>query len=295
MIRTEITNIGDPQVLLWEGKYYCYATSSDEGFYCWSSDDLIHWSEPVMCFRAIDFWGEAQFWAPEVIAHNGKFLMHYTARSRELQSLRIGVAVADHPMGPFADVHGKPMFDCGYAALDGSVLVCEAGNFFYFARDCSENVVDGLNTSQICCARMNDDLTALVEEPTLMTTPTEPWELPKEGNFRWNEGPCVIVRDGRYIMNYSANFFASLEYSICIATADDPKGPWIKLDNNPVLSCREDLFGAGHNAFFTDRDGVLRTSFHVLTDPVHPSGDRRFMIGTVAFGERNGQLFQTIE
>ena len=61
MIFTNITNIGDPQILLHEGKYYCYATHNDgksEGFYVWVSEDLTHWSEPIMAFRAIDAWGE---------------------------------------------------------------------------------------------------------------------------------------------------------------------------------------------------------------------------------------------
>ncbi|MBE6711267.1 MAG: 1,4-beta-xylanase, partial [Ruminococcaceae bacterium] len=45
MIITDITRIGDPQVLLYEGKYYSYATSSGEGFLVWESEDLVHWSE----------------------------------------------------------------------------------------------------------------------------------------------------------------------------------------------------------------------------------------------------------
>ncbi|MBQ2726843.1 MAG: glycoside hydrolase family 43 protein [Clostridia bacterium] len=294
MIITDITRIGDPQILVWEGKYYCYATSSGEGFLCWESEDLVNWSEPKLCFRAIDSWGESHFWAPEVVAHNGKIVMHYTAKSRELKSLRLGVAVADHPMGPFTDVHGKPMFDFGYAAIDGSVLVCEEGNYFYFSRDCSENLIGVNHVSQTYCAKMNDDLTELVEKPRLMTTPTEMWER-KSGNWLWNEGPCVIYRDGKYIMNYSANFYASNDYAICVATADHPMGPWKKSVNNPVLSRRGDLFGAGHNAFFTGLDGQLYTAFHIQTNPDKPSGNRRTVIGKVEFSEKNGEIYQTIE
>lgn len=297
MIITDITRIGDPQIVLHDGVYYCYATSSSEGFMVWKSEDLVHWSEPKLCFRAIESWGKSHFWAPEVIEHNGKFVMHYTAMSRELDSLRLGVAVADHPEGPFADVHGKPMFDFGYAAIDGSVLVCEEGNFFYFSRDCSENYVDGVKTSQLYCARLNDDLTEVVGEPVLITTPEEEFErksLAMEEPHLWNEGPCVIRLGGKYVMNYSANFYASNDYAICIAVADHPMGPWIKPKNNPVLSCREGLFGAGHNAFFTAKDGTLMTAFHIQTDPEHPSGDRRTAMGVVTFGEKNGEIFQEI-
>ena len=298
MIITDITKIGDPQILLFEGKYYCYATSHSEGFLVWESDDLVNWSEPTMCFHAIESWGKSHFWAPEVVYHKGKFVMHYTAMSRELNSLRLGVAVADSPKGPFRDVHDKPFFDLGYATIDGSVLICEEGNFFYYSRDCCENDVNGIKTSQTWCMRLNDDLTEVISEPMLMTTPTEPYELKSMAMtvpHLWNEGPCVIYRDGKYIMNFSTNFFASNDYAICVATADSPLGPWKKSANNPSLCCREGLTGAGHNAFFVGKDGELYTSFHIQTNPEKPSGNRRTVIGKVTFSEKNGDILQEID
>lgn len=304
MIKTDITNIGDPQILLHGDTYYCYATFNDgksDGFYVWTSQDLITWSEPVLAFRAVDAWGETNFWAPEVVFHNGKFVMHYSAKSRQLQSLRIGVAVSDSPLGPFRDVHGKPMFDLGYAVIDGSVLRCQEGNFLYYSRDCSENTIDGIRTSQLYCVRLNEDLTETVGEHVLVSTPTEEFEKKSllVENFEmphlWNEGPCVLKMGDGYVMNYSANFYGSNDYAICLSTAPTPFGPWEKSVNNPVLSQRNDLFGAGHNAFFEGKDGQLYTSFHIQTDPKHPCGDRRTVIGKVSFSKKNGQLFETIE
>ena len=76
MIITDIVKIGDPQVLLYEGKYYCYATDCNhysQGFCVWVSDDLVNWSEEgIFCFDAIKSWGKSHFWAPEVVYHNGK-------------------------------------------------------------------------------------------------------------------------------------------------------------------------------------------------------------------------------
>lgn len=303
MILTDMTNIGDPQILLQGDTYYCYATfdgGKADGFYVWTSSDLVHWSEPKLAFRAADYWGETKFWAPEVVEHKGKFVMHYSAFHKELRSLRIGVAVADHPEGPFADVHNGPMFDLGYATIDGSVLRCQEGNFLYYSRDCVENIIDGIMTSQLYCVRLNDDLTETVGEHVLISTPTEEYERLslqkqfKNGPHLWNEGPTIWIRDDKYIMNYSANHYASNDYAICLATADSPFGPWVKSANNPVLSRRSDLFGAGHNAFFVTREGELYTSFHVQTHPEKPSADRRTVIGKVVFSEKNGQLHQDI-
>ena len=300
MIVTDIIKIGDPQIVLHEGKYYCYATGgmaldgNQDGFYVWTSDDLVNWSEPTLCFKAIDYWGYMHFWAPEVVYHNGKFVMHYSARWRENNSLRIGVAVSDSPLGPFIDVWGKPMFDLGYATIDGSVLVCEEGNFLYYSRDCSENAIGEHRVSQIYVVELNDDLTQTIGEHKLMTTPEYEFEL-KSGRTLWNEGPNVIKLGDKYVMNYSANCYASRDYAICLAVSSSPWGKWEKVGSNPVLSCREDMFGAGHNAFFRTKEGELYTAFHIQTNPEKPSGDRTVVIGKVKFDEINGELVQTIE
>ena len=262
MIITDITRIGDPQVVLFEDKYYCYVTNTDhfsQGFDVWVSEDMVNWEGPIFCFDAIKSWGKSHFWAPEVVYHNGKFVMHYTAKSRELDSLRLGVAVSDSPTGPFKDVNDAPMFDLGYATIDGSVLRCDEGNFFYYSRDCCENIINGIKTSQLYCVRLNDDLTGVVGEHVLVTTPTEPFELKSLSNkgYLWNEGPCVIKLGDKYVMNYSANCYATNDYAICVSTSDSPVGPFEKSANNPVLSCQKELFGSGHNAFFKSKDGDI--------------------------------------
>lgn len=296
MIVTNITNIGDPQIILHNDIYYCYATSFIKGFYVWESRDLVNWSEPRICFDATNHWGVKDYWAPEVIYYNGKFIMHYTCRVSEDNRLYLGVAISDNPDGPFVDVWGRPMFDLGYATIDGSVLICEEGNFFYYSRDCSQNIVDGIQTSQLYCVELDETLTKVVGEHKLVATPTYDWELlSKDYGKLWNEGPCVIKRGDKYIMNYSANHYKTNNYSICIATADSPMGPWTKApEANPVLSCRDDMFGAGHNAFFISKEGKLMTSFHIQTDPENPSPDRRTCIGEVVFTEENGIIKQDI-
>ena len=105
----------------------------------------------------------------------------------------------------------------------------------------------------------------------------------------------MIKQDGFYFMNYSANCYATNDYAICLSVATSPKGPFEKVDTNPVLSCRADLFGAGHNAFFYGKDGKLYTSFHIQTDPDHPSGDRRVVIGEASITRTSDGWVQTID
>ena len=53
-------------------------------------------------------------------------------------------------------------------------------------------------------------------------------------------------------------------------------------------------YATGHDALFYGKDGALYTSFHIQTDPAHPSGDRRLVIGRVELAERDGMLTERI-
>lgn len=108
----------DPDVLYSEqtGKFYIYPTS--DGFNGWSgtyfktfsSPDLVNWKdEGVILDLGKDVsWAKRNAWAPCIVERkiNGqyKYFYYFTAAQK------IGVAVADHPEGPFKD-SGKPLLD----------------------------------------------------------------------------------------------------------------------------------------------------------------------------------------
>lgn len=286
LIRTKITGIGDPFILKDGDTYYAYPTSAPDGFRYFTSKDLVEWSEGEYCYRGSS-WGENNFWAPEVYLRGGKYYLLYTARWKKNHSLRIGLAVSDSPRGPFADLQDGPLFDAGYAAIDATLFTDDDGaNYLYFSRDCSENVIGGVHTSEIYCARLSHDLSRLENEPFRVTTPELPFETELDAKWRWNEGPAVLKHDGKYYLNFSVNCFDSPAYCVGCAVAEHPEGPFVKYPA-PVLSRREgDFSGPGHNAFFWDGERLL-TAFHIHTDPAHPSGDRRMCIAEARF-EKDG-------
>lgn len=282
-----ITNIGDPFIIRAKnGKYYMYATSFFKGFFVWVSEDLWSWSQPKICYEAgEDAFGYEDFWAPEVIEHNGKYIMHYSARWKKNSSLRIGVAVADQPEGPFIDVYDRPMFDLGYAAIDGNVFIDDDGSpYFYYSRDCSENVYEGRHESHIYVVKLSKDLLSIEGDPVLAARPNQEWEF-ISGDYRWNEGPFVFKRFNKYYMLYSSNFFASKDYSIGCAVAESPMGTFVKYDH-PVLSYVEGkVSGPGHNSVFMIPDGTLYCAYHVHTHYDHPDGNRQLFIDEIVFEE----------
>lgn len=288
--QTEITNIGDPFVLRVNDEFYLYATSFIKGFYCWHSKDMMVWDAPVHAYDPTETgFGSLDFWAPEVIEHDGKFIMHYTARRKSDDTLLIGVAVSDHPLGPFKDVvPHEPMFDFGYAAIDGHVLRDGEKNYLFYSRDCSQHVVEGRHESHLMAVEIDDTLTKVIGEPVAITHPEQPWET-VTGDFRWNEGAFIVKRGGLYYLMYSSGFYAAPTYGIGYAVSKNALGPYVKAEENPVLHSVEGVIsGPGHNSVVRGLDGVDYCVFHVHTNMAHPSEDRKVCLCPVSF--ENGKV-----
>ena len=281
-----VTGIGDPFVLPNSGLYHMFATGAQIGFFHWSSSDLITFERDKALKRSS--WVHSDFWAPEVFAWKGRYVMLYTGRWKKNHSLRIGVAFSDTPEGPYSDPLGEPLFDFGYAAIDGTLTVDDAGTpYLIYSRDCSENYVNGRHESHLYGVQLSEDLMSTVGDPVLLTVPDAPWET-ASGEYRWNEGPAVLRHAGKYYLFYSANYYASKEYGVGVAVSDAPLGPYVKQAGNPVLRWVKDadgqvvISGPGHNSFFTVGDELF-TAYHTHTDPSSPDGDRQLCIDRAGF------------
>ncbi len=88
-------------------------------------------------------------------------------------------------------------------------------------------------------------------------------------------------------MTYSCNCFDSRYYSVCVAEAGSPLGPYVKRADNPVMKYIDgELSGPGHNSFFFDKEGRFMCAFHAHTYYDKPSGNRRFCYCPVEFDGR---------
>ena len=261
----QISHIGDPYVLYDEasGKYYMYCTGGK--FRCWSSDTFKDWTEHGDAYTVTEkSFGTQNYWAPEVYKWNGAYYMVYSAARKVEGSLSstglrhsIGLAKADNPAGPFTDVYDHPLFAPDYSVIDASLLFDDDGKIYlYYARDCSENVVDGKKTSQVYGIELASDLSGTVGEPVLLATPTSAWEL-KSGGTLWNEGPCVFKQNGTYYLLFTANYYASAAYSVGYATASAPLGTYKKAAENPILiGDGKKTSGTGHCSVTRSPDGT---------------------------------------
>ena len=274
-IKTSIKNIGDPFILPYKGIYYHYSTSDSKGFIVYQSKDLIEWERLGYCYTDSKV-GYMDFWAPEVFEHYGNFYMFFTAKNKERDTLLLNVAVADSPVGPFTDVFDKPTFDFGYAAIDATIFKDDDGSIYmYYVRDCSQNIVNGVHTSQIYGVKLKDNLIEVDGEPVMLLSPQGSNEQ-RDPLWQWNESPAMLKHNGKYYLSYSSNFFADKNYSVSYAVADHPLGIYHKANHNPILKFIEgETSGPGHNMYFKTFDGKKLTAYHIHTDIAHPSGNRR--------------------
>lgn len=262
------TNIffGDPSILLTDGTYYMYGTgvASDTGIEVYKSEDLQNWTGPAgitqgFALHEDDVYGDHFFWAPEVYEIEGKYYMFYSVQEH------MAIATSDTPEGPF--IQEVPGYLEEFNAIDHHLYIDDDGSkYLYFAK-----FEEGL---EIWVAEMEEDLSGIKEETMRKgLSQSQDWERStKEPVGIVNEGPYVIKHEGMYYMTYSANHYASPDYGIGLAYANNPLGPWTKDKNNPILQNPDSLVGTGHSAFFRDKADQLYIVYHAHNskEEVHP-------------------------
>ena len=102
----------------------------------------------------------------------------------------------------------------------------------------------------------------------------------------------MLKHNHKYYLMYSANFYASRDYSVGYAVAERPLGPYTKAAHNPILfSSNSEISGPGHNSVIASPDrGELFIVYHIHTDPDRPSGERQVCIDRMGFRE-DGSLY----
>ena len=269
--------LGDPFILLHDGKYYAYGTHAPDGIAVYVSDDLQTWKVPKeaqngLALNKDDVYADHWFWAPEVYFEKGQFYMYFSANEH------ICVATSKCPLGPFKQEIKKPMLE-DEKDIDNSLFIDDNGKaYLSFVR-----FNDGNN---VWIAELEDDLKTIKKETmTKCIHVSQPWE---EVWPRVNEGSFIIKHSGIYYMTYSANSYESPFYGVGFATATNIFGPWKKYEENPILQKPGNLVGVGHSALFKDKNGQLRIVFHSHNSKtkIHP---RIMHIGTVHFQNENGK------
>ena len=201
-----------------------------------SSPDLVHWEKHPHVLDIKDVkWAAYSIWAPSIIAANGRYYLFFSAN--DIQSDKeyggIGVAVSDHPAGPFKDALGKPLinqFYNGAQPIDQYIFKDTDGTYYLYYggwRHC--NVV-----------KLAPDLLSLLPFPD--------GDMFKEITpEHYVEGPFMFKRKGKYYLMWSEGNWTGADYSVAYAMGDSPLGPFKRIDK--ILQQDEQVArGAGHHS-----------------------------------------------
>lgn len=286
----------DPNIVVFGGTYYIYATSDGyagwggKEFYVWKSYDLVTWErseEPFLTLDGADGnvpWAEGNAWAPTIIERDGKYYFYFSGHYDPLNRKVIGVAVADHPEGPFV-AEPTPMIynQSSEGATSGQAIDPAAfhdpvsGKWYLFWG----------NGSPVY-AELADDMVSLAGPVQAMS-----------GLTGYREGTFVNYRedaegDGTYHLTYSIDDTGSENYRVGYATATSIDGPWtyrgVILEKDPSLG----ILGTGHNSVLnvpgTD-DWYI--AYHRFAIPGGNGNNRETTIDRIEIDPQTG-LFTTI-
>jgi beta-xylosidase len=255
----------DPFVLHVGDTYYAYATQGNgKQVQTLTSKDLVHWQPgPDALPRVAPKWAyNGATWAPEVLARgDGTYVLYYTT------SQCIGRAVADEPLGPFVDASKQPLV-CQHVeggSIDASPFRDDDGSLYLVWKDDGNSIGQ---TTSIWSQRLAADGLSLVGKPAAIEENDAGWEAGVV------EGPVMRKHDGRYILFYSGNDYASEAYAVGYATCDSPVGPCTDAPENPILETRCRARGPGHNAL-VDVHGQTWIVYHAWLP--NKRGDKRVL------------------
>ena len=250
----------DPTVFVQDGTYYLTGTRNAEplGFQLLKSDDLRFWKEAgadtlgLVLRKDHTAFGEKGFWAPQILKHNGRYLMTYTA------SEQTALARSESLGGPYTQEIIEPI-DGSEKNIDSFLFKDEDGKYYLYH-------VRFYNGNYIWVAEFDIDKGKIKPETLKKCFDcTEEWE--RTSNYKSEpimEGPTVIKKDGFYYLFYSANHFKNIDYAVGYATAPTPFGPWTKSQNSPII--HRSIVGengSGHGDLFQDKEGNYWYVFHV--------------------------------
>lgn len=207
----------DPTALIYSDTVYLYTghDQSPEGvddyvmkeWLCFSSRDMMEWTEYPSPLKATDFdWAKGDAFASKVIEYRGRFYWFAAVSHADNSGKAIGLAVSDHPSGPFQDAIGKALISHDMlpatgnknANLDPSVLIDDGSAYIFWGH------------TQCYFAKLKGDLTGLESEVAKIDLPF------------FSEGVHIHKRHGIYYLSYGYGHPEKVAYAMSGAIT----GPW---------------------------------------------------------------------
>lgn len=246
----------DPDVLYYNGTYYLYVAENNgtDIFRLYTSPDLAHFTKRNIVFT----WDPAVYdnvrggtcWSPNIFySETDKlFYIFFAAEPHEGDTRLIYYVTSDSPYGPFT--HNGPLkaIHDGPKEIDGHPFVGYDGKTYM-----SYSRYDMGGTIWLDEIIIKDgEVTAVPNTLTRVIIPDREWD--NDGGHRLCEGGFVWKHDGLYYLIYATVKYER-HYGEAVAVSENPLGPYVKYDYNPILTHNFTLDGPGDALMIHSPDG----------------------------------------
>lgn len=242
-------------------------------------------------------------WAPELHRVHGKWYIYYAAASDDKidddtfnHRMFVIENELDNPIEGEWKEKGQVNTGCSTFSLDATTFEHKGIQYYVWA----QQDVNIKGHSNIYIAEMENPWT-LATPPIMLTKPELPWEIK---GFWVNEGPAVLIRNGKIFITYSASA-TGIDYCMGILTTDssaDLLNPnsWTK-SQQPVFESYlpNEQYGPGHNCFTVSEDDnkdILiyhaRNYTEIVGDPLYDP-NRHARAQEITWNEEGDPIFGT--
>lgn len=242
--------LADPNIVEFDGTFYCYATTDGMGQglstsglpVVWKSKDFVNWSFEGSLFSSAY---DAKYWAPSLpVKSAGRYYLFPT-----LDNV-ITAVVSDSPEGPFLTLDGKEInkrsgwkpFPLGTGhPIDAEIFRDDDGQSYML-----------LSRRRI--AKLKPDFSGLASPVTEIKTK-------RDG---YSEGPAIFKRNGIYYYLYTLGGSESYQYAYMMSRTS-VMGPWESPARDIISTTdkAQGIYGPGHGCFFNP-EGSSRWFFVYL-------------------------------
>ncbi|UOQ82084.1 glycoside hydrolase family 43 protein [Hymenobacter sp. 5414T-23] len=236
----------DPFVLRHQGRYYAFGTTGQgrtpDGriFTLLTSTNLVDWKNAGGALTPPAGAAGADFWAPEVIYHNGTFYMYYSMGGGAIGASvghRLHVATSKTPEGPYQQVALLDVPDSKFT-IDAHPYRDSDGQWYlFYARD----FIDTNNGYRPGTGLVVDrlvNMTSLAGESKTVMRARHDWTVFEKNRTmplydnqtfkEWHtlEGPFMRKHNGKYYCFYSGANFLTPRYGVDYCVAETIMGPY---------------------------------------------------------------------
>jgi len=256
----------DPAPMVYQDTVYLYTGHDQDGagyfdmrdWHIYSTTDMVNWTDRGIGLSIKDFkWANKDAWAGQCIYRNGKFYW-YVPINKEGAGMSIGVAVSDHPTGPFKDAIERPLIEGGWGYIDPTVFIDNDGQAYLY-----------WGNPTLYYVKLNKDMVSYDHKVGIVKVPLDRAGfgirvIDANKTFSWAD--TVLVEQSECFQEPKTNKFywytAAIDHStgqkvIGVAVADKIIGPYKDVLNKPLITENCDTGNINPTVIVDDHNDTL--------------------------------------